>query len=61
MSSRKTQHQKREAARSRKAIDRAIMLCVRRMIWHSSSVDPLKIDNQCQLELVGLAIARRRL
>jgi hypothetical protein len=60
VSRRKTPHQKREATRSRRALDRAIIRAVRDMRWSHYTDDAVKIERDSTVELVGLCIARRR-
>lgn len=61
MSRRQTPHVKRERSREKRALDRAIIRCVRQLGWSTGPGIPLLIHAQDQAELVGLAIARKRL
>jgi len=58
----KTPHQKREASRSRRALDRAILRAVRGMSWSTfNQSERVVIDRDNTMELIGLCLARRRL
>lgn len=60
MSRRKTAHQLREGRRQRRALDRAILRAVRALDWHAADSGALVIRRDSTAELVGLAIARKR-
>jgi hypothetical protein len=63
MSRRQTPHAKREKSRERRALDRAIIRCVRQLTFNTSqgADGKLWLHPNDLAELVGLSIARRRL
>jgi hypothetical protein len=57
MSRRGKAHQQRERCRSRRALDRAILRCVRQLTWHDPNGAP-RICLADTIELIGLKLAR---
>jgi hypothetical protein len=59
MSRRQTPHAKREKSRERRALDRAIVRCVRQMGYEiDGSAGTVRIHLFDQVELIGLKLAR---
>lgn len=61
MSRRQTPHQKREKARNRRAMDRAIVRAVRALEWSNRHGEPVHIHPSSAVEIVGLSIASKRI